>query len=176
MNEIFDSKLDFGPIAENHTNPVRHPLPRCSREHLGIAAELNRVIRFRRERQFRVPGLIFTRRHRASGNRHIRQSRRRCKSSLINDRRLLLDCLQRRSVCDIEFVRRLLGFRLGRCPTLYSLFRTDCSCSSPVRERSFSSSVCSSGLISPTIFQIGNGPAMKQMATPDSESDRSANR
>jgi hypothetical protein len=27
MGEIFDPKLDFGPIAENHTNPVGIPCP-----------------------------------------------------------------------------------------------------------------------------------------------------
>jgi hypothetical protein len=29
MDEILDSKLDFCGVAENHTNPVRYPLPRC---------------------------------------------------------------------------------------------------------------------------------------------------
>ena len=103
MDEILDPKLDFGPIAENHTNPVRHPLPRCSREHLRITAKLNRVIRFGRERQFCVPGLVFTRRVEfqeigIAGEVTVAQRR------LINDRRLVLNRVLRCGACYVKFV------------------------------------------------------------------------
>ena len=60
MNEILDPELDALTVTQNDPDPLRHPLPRGSSQHFGVAAELNRVIRLWRECQLRIPNLIFS--------------------------------------------------------------------------------------------------------------------
>ena len=60
MDEILDPELDSITVPQNDPDPLRHPLPRGGSQHFGVAAELNRVIRLRRECQLRIPNLIFS--------------------------------------------------------------------------------------------------------------------
>src|SRR5688572_4424627 len=61
VDEIFDAELCSLVVAENDPEPIRHWLAGRFGKHLGVAAELEGVIRFGRFREFCIPYLILFR-------------------------------------------------------------------------------------------------------------------
>src|SRR6516165_637360 len=58
VNEILDPELNAFAISEDDSNAFYHSLAGDGSKHFRVTAKLNWIVRFRRERQFRIPHLI----------------------------------------------------------------------------------------------------------------------